>query len=321
MPMKNIDSFSFILIILSIFAACQVEPILPPNPFDAYLELEGDSLDFSQSILNPTSIEGLHHAIFAPTCANSGCHDGTFEPDFRTIESTYNTLVYQPVIKNNPSGSYQYRLQPGSVEKSVLWNRLTEDIDGQSGLMPLALNPDSDWEENKETHLENIKTWIEAGAPDMFGNIPEVDNLPPFIQGVIAMVEGRGEPLERDGGNGALLIPSSAHQIDLWISIGDDHTSPLDLSFTKVRMSEEVDDFSFAESVPLEQISPISAPGFTGEIVPYYHKITLYPREYGSGNVLFLRIFLQEPGQNDLTEIPKTSSAHYIKDLFSIKFF
>ncbi|MBK7268515.1 MAG: hypothetical protein IPI07_03030, partial [Flavobacteriales bacterium] len=31
----------------------------------------------------------------------SGCHDGTFEPEFRTIASAYNSLVYHPVIAND----------------------------------------------------------------------------------------------------------------------------------------------------------------------------------------------------------------------------
>lgn len=310
-----------LLITIGWMTSCQIQPVPPPNPFDIYKEMGLDTLDLQPSDLNPISIEGLHDKVFEPTCANSGCHDGTFEPDFRTIESTYNTLVYQPVIKNDPTESYLYRVMPGNVEQSVLWKRLTEDIDGQSGIMPLVENPSSEWESQREVHLENIKQWIEAGAPDMFGNLPELDNLPPFIQGVIGVVEGRGEPLERDGGNGAILIPRSAHQVDLWVSIGDDQTSPLDISFSKVRLSEEVDEFEFAPSLPLDQISPILEQGFTGEIVPYHHKITIYPREYQAGKVLFLRIFLQEPGQNDLTEIPRDGSAHYIKDLFSIKFY
>ncbi|MEM7372254.1 MAG: hypothetical protein AAF587_26790 [Bacteroidota bacterium] len=304
-----------------LLGACRIQPIPPPNPFDQYKDLGLDTVDVISSSLDPNSIEGLHNQIFAPTCANSGCHDGTFEPDFRTIESTYNTLVYQPVIKNDPTESFLYRVQPGNVEQSVLWNRLTVDIDGQSGIMPLVDDPNSEWEAQKEIHLEHIKNWIEAGAPDMFGNLPLVENLPPFIQGVIGLVEGRGNPLERDGGNGALLIPKSAHQVDLWVSIGDDQTSPMDISFSKVRLSEEIDDFEFAPSLPLDRIAPILEQGFTGEIVSYYHKITIYPREYQAGKVMFLRIFLQEPGQNDLTEIPRDGSAHYIKDLFSIKFY
>ena len=38
----------------------------------------------------------LHQQAFAPTCANSGCHDGTFEPDFRTVGASWNTRSTTP---------------------------------------------------------------------------------------------------------------------------------------------------------------------------------------------------------------------------------
>ena len=119
-----------------------------------------DSVD-----LDPTSLAGLHAALFAPTCANSGCHDGTFEPDFRTVYSTYNTLVEQPVIKNDPQNSFSLRVAPGDVAASQLVARLTYDIDGNSGIMPLALEPDSDYPDRREALIEDVKSWIAAGAP------------------------------------------------------------------------------------------------------------------------------------------------------------
>lgn len=53
---------------------------------------------------NYNTIQGLHAGLFKPTCANSGCHDGNFEPDFRTVESSYYSLVQQPVIKRTSLG-------------------------------------------------------------------------------------------------------------------------------------------------------------------------------------------------------------------------
>ncbi|MEO1451605.1 MAG: hypothetical protein AAFV07_18895, partial [Bacteroidota bacterium] len=139
--------FIHIIMGLSLVAACrQPVPILPDNPFDPYRPdsvVQGDNSHIGEV---PDCFAGLHATIFAPTCANSGCHDGTFEPDFRTIESSYNTLVYHPIIKNDPQGQYTYRVKPGSAEQSVLWNRLTTDIDGQSGIMPLVVDADNPWE-------------------------------------------------------------------------------------------------------------------------------------------------------------------------------
>jgi len=97
-------------------------------------------------------------------------HDGTFEPDFRTIESSYNTLVGAAIIKNDPQNSFEYRVVKGNASASQLIARVTYDIDGNSGVMPLAVDPDSDWEANKETYIQNIEDWIAAGAKDVFGN-------------------------------------------------------------------------------------------------------------------------------------------------------
>ncbi|MCB0617591.1 MAG: hypothetical protein KDC43_21545, partial [Saprospiraceae bacterium] len=103
---------------------------------------------------------------FRPTCANSGCHDGTFEPDFRTVQSTFHTLVNHPIVKNDPQGTFSVRVKPGDVGASLLIARLTYDIDGNSGTMPLIVEPDSDWLEKKEQYIQDIKDWIAAGAEE-----------------------------------------------------------------------------------------------------------------------------------------------------------
>lgn len=139
------------------------------NPYDD-IEQEEEMMSEENINLEPTSIAGLHANIFSKTCANSGCHDGNFEPDFRTIESTYNTLINAPIIKNDPQNSFQYRVVKGDVDASQLIARVTYDIDGNSGIMPLALEPDNDWEMNKETYIQNISDWIAGGAKDVFGN-------------------------------------------------------------------------------------------------------------------------------------------------------
>ena len=138
------------------------------NPYD--LIEEETPQDSTQIELDPTSLAGLHANIFIKTCANSGCHDGTFEPDFRTVESSYNTLVNHPIIKNDPQNSFEVRVLPGDVAASQLITRLEKDIDDNSGIMPLIIEPDSDWPEKREEYIQNIKDWIAAGAKDALGN-------------------------------------------------------------------------------------------------------------------------------------------------------
>ena len=96
-----------------------------------------------------------------PYCANSGCHDGNFEPDFRTVESSYSTLVYQPVVKNNDNQTYEYRVVPGNSAQSILYARLlsyengVSVFDDNSQVMPMdadiAYDPNKNhpWHEQK----------------------------------------------------------------------------------------------------------------------------------------------------------------------------
>lgn len=114
----------------------------------------------------------LHEKVFYPTCANSGCHDGTFEPDFRTISGSYNTIVNQAVITNDASSSFQFRVKPGSASESLLYVRLETFLPNTSGIMPLELEPDSDWPTKKAEYIAAIKAWIDGGAKDINGNDP-----------------------------------------------------------------------------------------------------------------------------------------------------
>src|SRR5690606_21384986 len=109
---------------------------LESNPFEVINEGMGEGDD----TLNPTSFAGLHKKIFSTKCAMPLCHDGTFEPDFRTIESAYNTLVYHPVVKNNVNNDFTYRVVPHDPDNSWLMERLITDDPGL-GRMPIYAEP------------------------------------------------------------------------------------------------------------------------------------------------------------------------------------
>ena len=119
---KRFNILFFLFSIILFFTACKKESI-PDNPYD--------SIDRSNNQVNPpdpdpNSIVGLHKNIFFPKCANPGCHDGTFEPDYRTVESSYATLVYQSVNKFTlGSDTFSLRVIPHNVADSWLIERLT----------------------------------------------------------------------------------------------------------------------------------------------------------------------------------------------------
>ena len=163
----SIVVLGIVLLIVFAFGSCKKETY--ENPYQNIEEEDPTMIEDSLNI-DPASIAGLHANIFSKTCANSGCHDGNFEPDFRTIESSYNTLVGAPIIKNDPQGSFEFRVVKGEVSASQLVARLEYDIDGNSGIMPLVIDPGNDWEAQKATYIQNVKDWIAGGAKDVFGN-------------------------------------------------------------------------------------------------------------------------------------------------------
>lgn len=302
--------------LLLLSAACDQKS--NTNPFDD-IEKEKPS-DQPELNLDPQSIAGLHANIFKPTCANSGCHDGTFEPDFRTIESSYNSLVYHPIIKNDPQGSFEYRVLPSDADASVLMARLNYDIDNNSGIMPLATEPDSDWETQRETYLEDLRAWIQAGAKDVFGNAPTgPGNAPPRMDGVVGKT-GNGNWLGReDAGQGAFRIPQSQSTADFYFAFKDDETAATNLSYNKIKFSTSINDFENANELNLELLNtPILAAGYyTNDDINYYHKITLNPLDYASlGETVFFRVYVKDEN-NPTTEIPSDDGTYYIKTYFS----
>ncbi len=309
---RGIASYLTILISL-LLSACSTD--LPPNPYDNI----NDQIDTSQTpTLDPNSFAGIHKNILQPTCANSGCHDGTFEPDYRTTESAYNTLVYHPIIKNDTLGTFQYRVVPGDKNKSMIYFRLTQDLNGNSGIMPLSIDPGSDWNSKKDGYIQNIANWIEAGAPDVFGNKPVLPNKQPQMLGAIATPAGINAPYARYP-NGAMKIPIGSSSIDIWFSLTDDSTATTALLHNKVKFSLKMNDFANAFEENLQIVSsPITASGYDGSAVSYYHKININPYDYGiPGNNIFIRIYVQDP-QNDVTEIPSKYSEDIFKTYFTL---
>lgn len=292
---------------------------VPPNPFDDYKDTTKQTTN-PLPYVDPKSFAGIHQTILAKNCANSGCHDGLFEPDFRTIESSYNTLVSQPIIKNNPQNSFQYRVVPGNSGASVLWERLNHDIDGQSGIMPLVVDPNSDWNTQKAEYLTNIKDWIDGGAKDMMGNSPVSGNLQPYMRGVLAFPVGNTtNPYLRDAGTGAILIPAGTNNVDLWLAFGDDNTASANFQVNKIRFSTFPNGFVGVTDQSLSILSPLNYTGYFGAAVDFTHKITVNISSFNAGEKIYFRAYIKDSQLSNITEIPADGSADYIKDYFSLK--
>ena len=307
--MKNFLLFFLLIICIS----CEEE--INPFDFNNTSNSNNDTIYFT----DPTSFSALHNNIFSTTCANSGCHDGTFEPDFRTIESSYNSLVYQPPIKNDINNSFNYRVEPGNSLQSVLYHRLIVDIDGISGIMPLE--SEDDWDNNKDEYIQNIKDWIDQGAKDMFGNSPSLPNDIPLGRGMVVFNTGQTtNPFSRDA-SGSVLISNSLNSVDVWFSVVDDLLQPNNLQYNKVKKSSSLFNFHTISEENLEVVNtPISHLGYFSNSIneEYYHKFNLDLTNFNVGEIVYLKFYVKDD-VNPLTEIPSNGSPFTFLRHFTIK--
>jgi hypothetical protein len=109
----------------------------------------------SVSLASPTQVDAQEISFnrdIRPLLSNRcfACHG----PDAETRES--GLRFDQP---DGDEGAVGYAIEPGSIEDSEMWNRITSD--DESEIMP---PPDSHLEPFSEKELDLIKRWIESGA-------------------------------------------------------------------------------------------------------------------------------------------------------------
>ena len=302
-----------------LFAACKPEP--PVNPYAVSEDPPGTVVLPDDGFPSPDqgSFTWLHEKVFSPTCANAGCHDGTFEPDFRTVGSSYNSLVYHPVISNDASGSFAYRVLPSEPAGSLLLKRLLESIPNTSGMMPLEVDEGSDWPQERENYLAAIDSWISAGAPDAAGNFPVAAgdvNLPPIVAGFSGFPLGNFDaPYGRDPEMGYALVVE-AGVIDLWFAFEDDATAAPDFQ-AALRVAGTPGGFAAADPVALEVATTgFEAPVFFGGTGTYRQHTTLDLTDLGGDTILYLQVELSD---GELSVVaPAASSPAYMTNLFSL---
>ena len=300
-------------IILLCLSACKKDE---KNPYAPYNNPVIDST--TTGLLPPTSFAGLYQQIFFPTCANSGCHDGTFEPDFRTIESSYISLVYHAITKNDSTDPLTYRVYPFQADKSMLIRRLTTNLNGNSGFMPLVTDPGSDWPANKVTYIANIKQWITDGAKDISGNVANPVNKVPQMNGMIITAHNSNTPFPRDVA-GVVQVPSGTTAFDIYLSVSDAETAAGSLVISSSKFSLSRDDFSNAVNLTTAVISPVTFTGYQNTPVSFYHKITVSDASlyWQSGNRVFVSLTVSD-GTNTVS-LPGLYAIDVIKSYYSIQ--
>jgi hypothetical protein len=312
--MKHLRLITISILVTGLFFSCQKDSNTGGG--DLYDDLNDGPVVDTTVILNPKSIEGLHQQIFAPKCATSGCHDGHFEPDFRTIQSTYTTLVRAKVFKK--VDPFEVRVDPGSKESSWLWERITTE-DSVLGKMPLY-SPALSQEE-----LDNIAYWIENGAKDANGNTMPKADFYPNLYGYYITDKGdtsnRYDHLRQPNDfTGAMMVPTGK-DIDIWIGVNDVETDINALTVNELKFSTKEDDFSNAVTVS-------ATFEFPGLIVPkyfnnrgrgyFFYKATVNTSQWTPGQQVYMRYYVQDGGHSSPIEIPSNGSEWYWKSRYSM---
>lgn len=296
-------------VIIMLAGACEKSSD-PVNPFDGQV-VNQDTVKLEIINPEPNSIAGIYQNVFKPTCANVGCHDGTFEPDFRTMESAYNTLVYQVPIKND--GNYTFRVEPYKTQQSVLLARLKNLL---TPAMPIQIEPDSDWPQKKDQYINHIQTWIANGAPDITGNIRTQNHPMPELIGA-----GAAEAnvwMTRSQNTGPIIMPVNATSIRLFFAFSHALIMPDQFTYNKIAFSSDANDFSGASQQSLQILgTPRVERSFYGELVSYTHYIDINPAAFNlQEEQWYFRVYVQDE-QNPVTEIPTNNGIYYIKNYMS----
>jgi hypothetical protein len=307
-----------------------IEQVLPDvSVFNPYDTLQGPDTTNGDPPLDPNSIAGLHKNVFKDGCAQAGCHDGFFEPDFRTVESSYFTLVYAPIVKNNATNDFDYRVVPNDTAASVLYERLTNCCFVNSGdRMPqdsLGILP--------QEKIDAIAAWIMNGAPDIQGNVSSLPNQEPTTFGVLAYInDTTGLRIDTSRGPRGILNPfevpvGSTIQICFGlVDDGNNFIAPATFTYNKANFTKSLSSwFNPANEVAMETLlvpwfGPIP---FGAGLAPYYRFVTVDTGPGGYnwqvGDVVYFQAIVQDADQGQPTYLFGIDAPIYLKTLYSFE--
>ena len=298
--------YLFGLVVLFWFG-CNTASDPPPNPYDN-IDYGDNTVD--PYIPDPTSIAGIYENVFQVYCDNPGCHDGSFEPDFRSIQSSWSTLVYHDLNKNTADSAYDFRVLPGNADASMLMYRITQ---GDASLQQMPATG----QVVPANEVENIRTGINNGALDMFGNPGVLPNNEPLIAGYLAMnntytirydeVDNRLDSLIQN----PFKVPNSS-TVNMIFLVEDDSTAISDMQVNQLKLSLHMNDFSAAQTV---QAIFLSFGGIQAWVAP------VQTGNFTVGDTVFMRYvindgdhaFNTEFPREDLPDLYKTYASFYVE--------
>lgn len=109
----------------------------------------GDEINNDGSGNMQATFSSIQSEVFSPTCATSGCHGGSQNPNLSAGQA-YNNLVNRASSQN----SSLMRVKPGDSKNSYLMKKLNGD--GTSIMPPSG--------QLSQVKIDSIAAWIDRGA-------------------------------------------------------------------------------------------------------------------------------------------------------------
>ncbi|MBT6650787.1 MAG: hypothetical protein HOB54_05415, partial [Flavobacteriales bacterium] len=257
--------------------------------------------------LSATSFVKLHRDVLGPSCNVMGCHDGSFEPDFRTVQSSYNTLVYHPILKNNLDETFTYRVVPGDTANSVLHERLTNCcFVNTNDRMP----QDNIGNALPQEDLDKVANWILDDAKDITGSIPnEPNNLPniKYYYVTNTTYDSTYSDNREDGVFYKPFLMPANEQVNFIFRVTDDNTNAGAMLINELSISEYQDDFSNSINV----ISQVFDSNYHVWILTFDTSILVV------GETYFLRYTINDGVNTANTTYPNNQTSYVYKSMWS----
>ena len=286
-----------LFVVLLVIYSCKKET--PPAVNNPYNGINRTDSTNNKILVDTMTITYVHQKVLSTRCALNGCHDGHFEPDYRTPQSAFATLVYAPIIKNDTAMKYKYRVIPYDTLNSVMYIRVTNccfvnvnDRMPQDNIgVPL---PDSS--------IAIIRNWILHGAKDMFGNVARRPNEPPIVQGYFAL----GTDYHTVYSNNRIdsvyynsfMVPDSVTSFYAVFAVSDDSTPIRNLLVNTLKLSHKSYDFSNAISI---QATYLNASGTE------YWLASVPMAQFTPGDTVFMRYYVNDGQHQTNVEFPNSS--------------
>lgn len=292
-------------VLLLSYQSCKKDDKLPDNPYDS---INRDTTDYNIPI-DSLNITYVHNKVLQSKCALPGCHDGNFEPDFRSVQSSFSNLVYAPVFKNNAQNEFTYRVIPYDTTNSVLYERITNCcFVNNNDRMP----QDNIGQKLPDADIELVAKWIMSGARDIFGNIPQFPNSQPTIQGYL----GVSSDFQTVYSNTRLdsvyynpfVLPASVNSFYIGVAVVDDSTPVNQLQFNKLKISTNADNFNGANTYTATYFSAGGQSAWIANV-----NASALPL----GDTLFMRYFVNDGDHAQNTEFPRNELPFAYKTFWS----